>query len=165
MRIALVAPSAVPFTPGGAERLWWGLTTWVNRHTGHALELIKLPSPERNFWEIVQSYRQFSLLDLSHFDRVISTKYPAWMVAHDYHVVYLQHTLRGLYDTYPLTLPLRPRELPGSVAPLWDLLQRPQLAGPAHEIHLERVDASDELGSRRGQLRAQRAGRGCAALT
>ena len=127
MRIALVAPSAVPFTPGGAERLWWGLTTWVNRHTGHALELIKLPSPERNFWEIAQSYRQFSLLDLSHFDRVISTKYPAWMVAHDYHVVYLQHTLRGLYDTYPPTLPLRPRELPGSVAPLWDLLQRPQL--------------------------------------
>ena len=31
MRVALVAPSAVPFTPGGAERLWWGLTTYVNR--------------------------------------------------------------------------------------------------------------------------------------
>ncbi len=57
MKIALVAPSAVPFTPGGAERLWWGLTNYVNRHTGHAMELIKLPSPERNLWEIVQSYR------------------------------------------------------------------------------------------------------------
>ena len=127
MRIALVAPSAVPFTPGGAERLWWGLTTWVNRHTEHALDLIKLPSPERNFWEIVQSYRQFSALDLDHFDMVISTKYPAWMVAHANHVVYLQHTLRGLYDTYPVDLPLLPRELPHSVVPLWDLLQRPAL--------------------------------------
>ncbi len=127
MRIALVAPSAVPFTPGGAERLWWGLTTYVNRNTAHAMELIKLPSPERNFWEIVHSYQQFSLLVLDHFDMVISTKYPAWMVAHDNHVVYLQHTLRGLYDTYPGTLPLRPRELPESIVPLWDLLQRPTL--------------------------------------
>ena len=73
MRIALVAPSAVPFTPGGAERLWWGLTTYINRHTEHALDLIKLPSPERNFREIVRSNQQFSLLNLDHFDMVIST--------------------------------------------------------------------------------------------
>ena len=127
MRIALVAPSAVPFTPGGAERLWWGLTTYINRHTEHALDLIKLPSPERNFWEIVRSYQQFSLLNLDHFDMVISTKYPAWMVAHGHHVVYLQHTLRGLYDTYPVELPTSPSALPESVVPLWDLLQRPAL--------------------------------------
>ena len=127
MRIALVAPSPVPFTPGGAERLWWGLTTYVNRHTAHAMDLIKLPSPERDFWEIVQSYRQFSLLVLDHFDMVISTKYPAWMVAHDNHVVYLQHTLRGLYDTYPDDLPQRPAPLPDPVAPLWNLLQQPTL--------------------------------------
>jgi len=127
MRVALVAPSAVPFTPGGAERLWWGLTTYVNRRTAHAMELIKLPSPERDFWEIVQSYRQFSLLALDHFDMVLSTKYPAWMVAHGNHVVYLQHRLRGLYDTYPGELPLRPALLPAPAAPLWHLLQRPEL--------------------------------------
>ena len=127
MRIALVAPSAVPFAPGGAERLWWGLTNYVNRHTAHAMELIKLPSPERNLWEIAASYRQFSLLALDHFDMVISTKYPAWMVAHGHHVVYLQHTLRGLYDTYPVDLPERPAELPDSVVALWHLLERPRL--------------------------------------
>ena len=43
MRIALVAPSAVPFGVGGAEKLWWGLSSYVNRHTPHAMELIKLP--------------------------------------------------------------------------------------------------------------------------
>ena len=141
MRIALLAPSGVPFALGGAERLWWGLTTYVNRHTTHAMDLIKLPSPERNFWEIAQSYRQFSLLDLDHFDLVISTKYPAWMVAHANHVVYLQHTLRGLYDTYPVDLPLRPRELPDAVVPLWNLLQRPQLDRSALPDLFGHVDA------------------------
>ena len=101
MKIALVAPSAVPFTVGGAEKLWWGMLSQTNQLTDHQLELIKLPSAERTFAELIDSYQQFSELDLSHFDQVISTKYPAWMVEHREHHVYLQHTLRGLYDTYP----------------------------------------------------------------
>ncbi|MCU0974326.1 MAG: group 1 glycosyl transferase, partial [Burkholderiales bacterium] len=141
MRIALVAPSGVPFTVGGAEKLWWGLTAYVNRHTAHAMELVKLPSPERNLREIVQSYRQFAALTLDHFDLVISTKYPAWMVRHDNHVVYLQHRLRGLYDTYPQDLPLRPAKLPPSLQPLWNLLQAPQLGRTALPELFERLDA------------------------
>lgn len=101
MKIALIAPSAVPFTVGGAEKLWWGLLHHTNQLSSHQMELIKLPSPERDFRDLLASYRRFSELDLSHFDRVISTKYPAWMVSHPEHHVYLQHTLRGLYDTYP----------------------------------------------------------------
>ncbi|WP_227367878.1 glycosyltransferase family 4 protein [Halomonas sp. M20] len=101
MKIALVAPSAVPFTVGGAEKLWWGLLHHANQLSDHQMELIKLPSPERNFPELMTSYQRFAELDLSHFDRVISTKYPAWMIEHPEHHVYLQHTLRGLYDTYP----------------------------------------------------------------
>ncbi|MBZ9540437.1 glycosyltransferase [Modicisalibacter tunisiensis] len=102
MKIALIAPSSVPFTVGGAEKLWWGLQHHVNQLTEHSMELIKLPSPERNFDELMDSYARFAALDVSHFDRVITTKYPAWMVEHPDHHVYLQHTLRGLYDTYPL---------------------------------------------------------------
>lgn len=101
MKIALVAPSGVPFTVGGAEKLWWGLLQQGNRLTDHQWELIKLPSAERSAGELLASYRRFSELDLSHFDCVISTKYPAWMVAHPDHRLYLQHPLRGLYDTYP----------------------------------------------------------------
>lgn len=125
MKIALLAPSGVPFVVGGAEKLWWGLTAYVNQHTPHELELIKLPSPERNFWEIVRSYEQFSQLDVSHFDAVISTKYPAWMVQHPNHVVYLQHKLRGLYDTWPRGMPTALPCAPAGFAPLWRLLQRP----------------------------------------
>lgn len=118
MKIALVAPSGVPFAVGGAEKLWWGLQHHVNQLSDHQLELIKLPSAERNFPELIASYRRFAELDLSHFDRVISTKYPAWMVEHPDHHLYLQHTLRGLYDTYPWPqraehAPFEPEAWPG----------------------------------------------------
>ncbi|MEQ9623719.1 glycosyltransferase family 4 protein [Coleofasciculus chthonoplastes] len=102
MKIAIIAPSSVPFTIGGAENLWWGLLTSINQDTPHQAELIKLPSPERNFWEIVESYQHFCQLDLTYFDLVLSTKYPAWMVNHPNHLCYMQHRLRGLYDTYSL---------------------------------------------------------------
>lgn len=107
MRVAIVAPSPVPFIIGGAENLWWGMLRELNRRAGVVADLIKLPSPERNLVELLNSYRRFATLDLSHFDLVISTKYPAWMVRHPNHMVYLQHKLRGLYDTYPGELPTR----------------------------------------------------------
>ncbi len=103
MKIAIVAPSPVPFTIGGAENLCRGLLDQINQHTSHQAELIKLPSPEGGFWDLMDSYRAFAHLDLSHFDVLISTKYPAWMVAHDRHICYMLHRLRGLYDTYYLS--------------------------------------------------------------
>src|SRR5262249_15262046 len=81
--------------------LGWALLREINQGTPHQAELIKLPSPESTLFELVGSYRRFAELDLSSFDSVISLKYPAWMVEHDRHVLYLQHRLRGLYDSYP----------------------------------------------------------------
>jgi Glycosyltransferase len=100
MKIGIVGPSPVPFTIGGVENLLRGLTDYINENTAHNAELIKLPSKENSFWDLIDSYYKFSKLDLSHFDMVISSKYPAWMVKHDNHVCYMQHRLRGLYDTY-----------------------------------------------------------------
>lgn len=105
MKIAVVAPSPVPFVIGGAENFWWGLLNGLNARPGVQADLVKLPSPERNMGELLASYRRFSELDLSHFDLVISTKYPAWAIRHPNHIVYLQHTLRGLYDCYPPGMP------------------------------------------------------------
>lgn len=105
MRIAIVAPSPVPFVIGGAENLWWGLLDALNARPGIQADLLKVPSPERSMGELLASYRHFSRLDLDHFDLVISTKYPAWAIRHRNHVVYLQHTLRGLYDCYPPGMP------------------------------------------------------------
>jgi glycosyltransferase involved in cell wall biosynthesis len=103
MKIAIVAPSPVPFTVGGAENLFWGLQNYINEHTPHQCELIKIASPESDLEQLINSYAQFSELELDHFDCVISTKYPAWMVRHRNHVCYLLHRLRGLYDTYHFT--------------------------------------------------------------
>jgi len=107
MKVGIVAPSPVPFCIGGAEKLWWGLLNYINQHTSHTAELIKLPSREHSFWQLIDTYVQFSKLDLSYFDVVISGKYPGWMVHHPNHVCYMLHRLRGLYDTYHFTrLPL-----------------------------------------------------------
>jgi glycosyltransferase involved in cell wall biosynthesis len=101
MNIVIAAPSPVPLVIGGAEKLWWGLLDHLNHNTDHHADLIKLPGPERNFWEVVDSYRRFSDLNLRYYDLVITGKYPAWMTDHPNQVCYMLHPLRGLYDTYP----------------------------------------------------------------
>lgn len=120
MKIALLAPSPVPFVIGGAENLWTGWISALNAQTGVEADLIKFPSPERNFWEIVDSYRRFAGLDLSHFDRIITAKYPAWMVDHPDHHVFMLHKLRGLYDTWPADMPT---QVAGNVPAVHSLLK------------------------------------------
>ena len=100
-QVVIVAPCHVPFAIGGAERLWWGLMRHLNDHTPHQADIVKLPAPEGGFWEVADSYRAFSELDVTPYELVVSGKYPAWMVDHPRHVVYKLHPLRGLYDTYP----------------------------------------------------------------
>jgi glycosyltransferase involved in cell wall biosynthesis len=100
VKIALVAPSPVPFVLGGAERLMHGLQQSINASTAHDAELIKLPVREDNLVDLMAAYHRFSELDLAHFDAVISSKYPAWMVHHPNHAVYMMHPLRGLYEMY-----------------------------------------------------------------
>jgi hypothetical protein len=108
MKIAIVAPSPVPFTIGGAEKLCWGLLREINENTNHQAELIRLPAREHSFWDLIDSYESFSRLDLSSFDQIISTKYPSWMVSHPHHTCYMLHRLRGFYDCWHfLNLPRR----------------------------------------------------------
>jgi glycosyltransferase involved in cell wall biosynthesis len=103
MDIVIVTPCHVPLMIGGSEKLWWGLLDHLNRRTEHHADIVKLPGPEGDFWEVVDSYRAFSELDMRPYDVIISGKYPGWMVDHPSHVCYYQHPLRGLYDTYPGT--------------------------------------------------------------
>lgn len=100
MKIAIIAPSPVPFVIGGAEKLFLGIQEYINKNTTNQCELIKLPTKEHTFWDLIDSYYAFHTLDLSYFDLVISGKYPAWMTNHHNHHIYMLHTLRGLYDTY-----------------------------------------------------------------
>jgi glycosyltransferase involved in cell wall biosynthesis len=123
LKVAIVAPSSQPYAVGGAEKFWWGLLEAFRRYTDHEVELLKVPGPEADFRQVVASYRRFSELNLDHFDLVLSTKYPAWMVCHRNHICYLQHPLRGLYDTYPAHMPVQSEAWPPLLEPLEQLLQ------------------------------------------
>lgn len=125
--IAILAPSPVPFQIGGAEKFWLGLHQALSCYADAAVDIIKLPCAEATFSQVLHSYKAFSRLDLSHFDMVITTKYPAWMVAHPAHVLYLQHTLRGLYDTYHTTgLPERLEHVPPALKECMACLRKAQ---------------------------------------
>ncbi|MDD2768544.1 MAG: glycosyltransferase [Methylococcus sp.] len=100
MRIGIAAPCPLPYMSGGAERLWRGLRNYINSETCHQADIIKLPVDETSFWNLIKGYKDFSALDLSGFDLIISGKYPAWMVEHPRHVVYMLHPCRGLYECY-----------------------------------------------------------------
>lgn len=100
MKIAVVAPSPVPFTRGGAERALWGIQQAINDLTHHEAEMIKIPVDESTLPAVIASYQLFAELDLDHFDRIITTKYPAWMVDHPHKTILMMHVLRGVYDTY-----------------------------------------------------------------
>lgn len=102
MKVAIVAPSPVPFLIGGAEKLFIGMLNYLNQLSVHDVELIKVPCKDWEFWSLMEGYKKFSELNLDHFDMVITTKYPAWMVEHHNHVIYMQHTCRGVYDLYHL---------------------------------------------------------------
>ncbi|HEX3604896.1 MAG TPA: glycosyltransferase family 4 protein, partial [Candidatus Dormibacteraeota bacterium] len=135
MRIAIVAPSPVPFTPGGAERVWSGLLQALNEGSEHQAELIKLPVREHTLAGLVEGYAAFARLDLGHFDMVVTGKYPAWMVSHPNHVVYVLHRLRGLYDTYHLAgLPERVDLLDPELAGLQQLMRRRRGRAAALEL-------------------------------
>ncbi|MCK4277948.1 MAG: hypothetical protein KAW82_02015, partial [Desulfurellaceae bacterium] len=103
MKVALAAPSPVGFLIGGAEKLFMGMLGNLNRLSIHDIELIKIPCKDQDFWTLIEGYKKFSELNLDHFDMVITTKYPAWMIKHHNHIIYTQHTCRGLYDLYHLS--------------------------------------------------------------
>lgn len=102
MKIAIVGPKPVPYVVGGAENLMQGLVDAINEENVHSADLVKLEVQELSFWDLIDSYYHFYQLDLSDYDMIITTKYPAWMVKHPNSVCYMLHTLRGLYDTYHL---------------------------------------------------------------
>jgi len=100
MRIGVISPQSVPPAFGGLERALEGLVDAIKAESPNDAELVRLPVDERTLVGLVAAYQTFSQLDVSRFDMVITTKYPAWLVRHPNHAVYMFHRLRGLYDAY-----------------------------------------------------------------
>ncbi len=141
MRIAIVAPAAVPPTRGGAERAWDGLRLALG-DAGHDASLVTLPVAEGTLAEVVAGYRAFAGLDVSGYDAVISSKYPAWLVSHPHHVLWMFHPLRGLYDTYHLFgLPVAPDPTDRPTVDLLAALDAPHRRSEVPGV-LDAVDAA-----------------------
>lgn len=100
MRVGMISPQSVPPASGGLERALEGLVRAIDAESPHEAELVRLPVDERTLVGLVDGYEAFWRLDVSSFDLVITSKYPAWLVRHPNHVVYMFHRLRGLYDAY-----------------------------------------------------------------
>ncbi len=140
-RVAIVAPRPVPFASGGAERAWAGLAGALVAE-GHDAEIVTLPVEESSLADLGRAYRAFAALDLSAFDVVISSKYPAWIAPHPRHVLWMFHPLRGLYDTYHLfRAPLDPGPVEGAVADLVAAVRGPAVRGRIDEV-LDLLDAA-----------------------
>jgi glycosyltransferase involved in cell wall biosynthesis len=145
LKIAVVGPSPVPFRRGGAENLLSGIVNAINTHTHHEADLIKLPSRELSFWELIDNYLAFYKLDLSHFDAIVSTKYPSWMVRHPNHICYMFHKLRGLYDMYREPLIRFRRSAPAKG--LRDLLCRVEATDDDFQTVVEALESLRQLGT------------------
>jgi glycosyltransferase involved in cell wall biosynthesis len=142
MDVAIVASAPVPYTIGGAENLYRWLHDEINARPEHQAEIFKVPSREYGFWPVLEAYERFASLDLTGFDIVVSMKYPAWMVSHREHVLYLLHPLRNVYDFYPLHLPAEVPDPPRAAAELLELMA----AHPGDRDKLEEVfDRLDDL--------------------
>lgn len=152
MKVALVAPAPDPPTLGGAQRAWAGLHRAL-LDAGHQADPVTQPVRETTLAELVAGYRTFAALDLSPFDVVISSKYPAWMVAHPHHVVWMFHPLRGLYDTYHLFgMPLDPGPVQPATAALLAAVARPPHRRALAEVLGRAEEAVTALGSEHPDL-------------
>ncbi|RLA39962.1 MAG: hypothetical protein DRR42_26570, partial [Gammaproteobacteria bacterium] len=102
--VAVLAVSSTSGEAGGAERFYQGLVSALQKRVGH-VELISLPADESTFESILKNYDEWSELDLSSFDMVVSTKVPTYLVTHPCHVLYLVHTVRVFYDMFDDVFP------------------------------------------------------------
>ena len=99
MKIGIVAPSPVPFTRGGAERRGrgWPVRSTPDAPRRRAREAAGAgdhPAPAVRGLPRLRPPRREPPRPGGHLE------VPAWIVAHPYHIVWMFHPLRGLYDTY-----------------------------------------------------------------
>jgi glycosyltransferase involved in cell wall biosynthesis len=103
MRVA-IATVQVPFVRGGAELLAESLHTELLA-AGYEAEIISVPFKWYPADRIVDHMLACQLMDFAEsqagpIDRLISLKFPAYMIAHPNKVVWLLHQHRGAYDMW-----------------------------------------------------------------
>ncbi len=100
----LVVTSDVPFVEGG-HRVIAGALRHALRAAGHEAEV--WTTPQNRFGRQLSAYLATRWTDVevtgdgAPVDRVISLRFPSYMVRHPRHVVWLNHRMREYYDLWP----------------------------------------------------------------
>lgn len=98
MKIAVVN-SMAPFVWGGAEELAHHLILNLRR-LGHIAELYRIPFAWEPYSGIPLEMARSKALRLSNFDRVISMKFPVYLLEAERHSTWLVHQYRQAYDLW-----------------------------------------------------------------
>ena len=102
MRV-LVATSDVPFVEGGHRVIARSLVQAL-RESGHEAEL--LATPQNRFGRQFAAYLATRLTDVEvtgtgeRIDRLISLRFPSYVLRHPYHICWLNHQMREYYDLW-----------------------------------------------------------------
>lgn len=95
----LVLCNRIPFVWGGAEELATHLVRNLRLH-GHEAECMRIPFA----WDppdgLINEMLVARSLRITNVDRVISLKFPAYLIPHDNHVIWLLHQHRQVYDLF-----------------------------------------------------------------
>jgi glycosyltransferase involved in cell wall biosynthesis len=100
----LVATSDVPFVEGG-HRIIARALTGALREAGHEAEL--LTTPQNRFGRQFAAYTATRFTDVEftgngeRVDRLISLRFPSYVLKHPHHVCWLNHRMREYYDLWP----------------------------------------------------------------
>lgn len=100
----LVATSDVPFVEGGHRVIARALTQAL-REAGHESEL--LTTPQNRFGKQFAAYVATRFTDVEFtgngekVDRLISLRFPSYVLKHPNHVCWLNHRMREYYDLWP----------------------------------------------------------------
>lgn len=98
MKITVVNAMA-PFVWGGAEELAHHLVLNLRR-AGHEAELFSIPFAWEPFSDIPVEMARLKALRMPRADRVISMKFPVYLVDADNHTTWLIHQYRQAYDLW-----------------------------------------------------------------
>ncbi len=95
----IIASTVVPFVFGGYTVIVDSLADCLKAR-GHEVEVLQFPFSS-NYKDLMEQMLAFRLLDLSqHGDRLITVRFPSYLLRHPNKVVWFIHHHRGAYDLW-----------------------------------------------------------------
>ena len=143
MRVAVVNAMA-PFLWGGAEELALHLTHNLRR-AGHDARLIGIPFNWEPYSDIPTEMARLKALRIDGYDRVISLKFPIYLIGAENHVTWLIHQYRQAYDLWETPYTNLPHSIEGDQVRDLIVATDNAVLGSRHKLFTISDEVSDRL--------------------